>query len=139
MSVHLVGNYRSERCLTEAGRTIQKNMVEGLAALTRGLNRDLEVLFNALLSDVFRKDARAKRQFECRLFLRHQSRYDPVRHTSKGKLATKGTKPHVPFVANFLCHAFVRICNERLKSTSNGAAPAPLLARASAASAIARL
>src|SRR5215468_7182205 len=92
MSVHLVGNYRSERCLTEAGRTIQKNMVEGLAALTRGLNRDLQVLFNALLSDVFRKDARAKRQFECCLFLRHRSRNDSVRHTSKGELATKGTK-----------------------------------------------
>src|SRR5215475_13793549 len=102
MSVHLVGNYRSERCLTEAGRTIQKNMVEGLAALTRGLNRDLEVLFNALLSDVFRKDARAKRQFERRLFLRHRSRYDSVRHFFYRGISHKRHKRHKKLMC-FMC------------------------------------
>jgi hypothetical protein len=35
------------------GRSVQENVIEGFASLARGLNGDLEVLFDIVLTDVF--------------------------------------------------------------------------------------
>src|SRR6266850_516862 len=58
---HFVGNNGSECCLTQPGRTIQKNVVERLTALARGLDGYVEVVLNRLLANVLRNPPRTKR------------------------------------------------------------------------------
>ena len=69
MRAHFVGDDGSQRRLAETRRTIKQNVIERLAAFPGGLDRDIEVVFDVLLADVLRENARTKRQFECRLFV----------------------------------------------------------------------
>src|SRR5213593_559635 len=80
MRAHFVGDYRCQRGLAEARRTIKQNVVERLAAFSGGLNGNVEIVFNALLSDVLGQDSRTKRQLECCFFLDHRPRYHSLRH-----------------------------------------------------------
>jgi hypothetical protein len=54
----LVGDDVGERRLAEAGRAVEQHVVERLAALRRGLDRDLQVLAHAVLPDVVVERAR---------------------------------------------------------------------------------
>ena len=56
----LVGNHIGECCLAEAGRTIQKHVVERLATAGRSGNRDLQVGADPVLPDVVIQPARAQ-------------------------------------------------------------------------------
>src|SRR6266446_4124441 len=58
---HFVGNNGSECRLTQPGRTVQKNVVERLTALARGLDGYVEVVLNRLLANVLRNPPRTKR------------------------------------------------------------------------------
>ena len=48
----LVGDHVGERRLAEAGRTVEQHVIERLAALLRGRDRDVQVLADAVLPDV---------------------------------------------------------------------------------------
>ena len=55
---HLVADHVRERRLAEAGRTVQQHVIERLAALPRGGDRDVQVLADAVLPDVLVEPAR---------------------------------------------------------------------------------
>src|SRR2546426_4173375 len=59
---HFVGDYRCQGGLAETRRTIKQNVIERLTAFSGGLDRNFEIIFNALLSDVLAEDSRTKRQ-----------------------------------------------------------------------------
>ena len=52
-----------ERRLAEPRRAVEQHVVERLAALLRGGDRDLEVLAHAILADVLVERARAQARF----------------------------------------------------------------------------
>ena len=69
MRAHFIGDDGSQSRFAEARRAIQQNVIERFAAFPRGLDRDVEVVFDVLLADVLREKARPKRQLERRFFL----------------------------------------------------------------------
>src|SRR5438093_10362886 len=80
MRAHFICNHRSQCRLAEAWRTIEQDMVERLTALSSSLDSNIEIIFNGLLSDILAKYSRTKRQFECRLFFHHRTRYHSLGH-----------------------------------------------------------
>ena len=80
LRAHFIGDHRSQCSLAEAWRTIEQNMVERFTALSSSLDGNIEIIFNALLSDILAKHARAKRQFERRFFFHHRTRYHSLGH-----------------------------------------------------------
>ncbi len=62
--LHFVRDDVCERGLAQAGRAEQQHMVERLGSATRGLDEDLELLADALLSDVFGQPLRAQRALD---------------------------------------------------------------------------
>src|SRR5438093_2581159 len=80
LRAHFIGDHRSQCSLAEAWRTIEQNMVERFTALSSSLDGNIEIIFNALLSDILAKHARAKRQFERHFFFHHRTRYHSLGH-----------------------------------------------------------
>src|SRR5579875_360113 len=68
---HLGGNDIAERCLAQARRTVEQNMIDGLAALERGLQQNIKIFFNLLLSNIFGQAARAKASLDGLFFFTH--------------------------------------------------------------------
>jgi len=64
IAAHLVGDDVGERGLADAGRAVQQNMVQRLAAFSRRLNEDVEVTFGLALADIFAQPPRPQAQFE---------------------------------------------------------------------------
>ena len=64
LGVHLPGDDAGEGGLAQAGRAVQKDVIEGLAALDRGRNRDAQVLLDLVLADVFIQAPRAQGRFD---------------------------------------------------------------------------
>src|SRR5205823_14040816 len=64
IGVHLVGDDRGQSRLAEAGRAVEKYVVERLAALPRRLNEDVQVLFDPFLADVVFEALGSQRQVE---------------------------------------------------------------------------
>ena len=65
----LVGDDVGERRLAEPGRAVQQHVIERLAALPGGGNRDLQVLADAILADVVVERARAQARFVLRVLV----------------------------------------------------------------------
>ena len=78
--LHLIGNDGSECGLSKAGRSVEKDMVERFAALPCGLNRDVQVFFDVVLTDVLGQSLRAQRQFERSILFSHRCSYDAFLH-----------------------------------------------------------
>ena len=60
---HLAGDDIRQRSLTQARRTVKKNMIEDVAAAPGGGNRYFQVLFNRFLPNVFIEAARPEIDF----------------------------------------------------------------------------
>ena len=69
LHAELVGDHIGERRLAEAGRAVQQDVVERLAALLRGGNRDLQILAHAVLADVLVEPPRAEARFVLRVLV----------------------------------------------------------------------
>src|SRR5437773_4498028 len=102
LRAHFIGDHRSQCRLAEAWRTIEQNMVQRFTALSSSLDGNIEIIFNALLSDILAKHARAKRQFERRFFFHHRTRYHSLGHIfiSVGpSISAAGRSPPTPFLS----------------------------------------
>ena len=77
---HFVRDDGGEGCLAESGWAVEQDVIERLATFARGLNGNIEIVFNALLADVFRQDARPQRQLKRRLLLGHRAGNHALRH-----------------------------------------------------------
>ena len=78
---HLVGDDVGERRLAEPGRAVQQHVIERLAALLRGRDRDLQVLADAILADVLVEQARAQPGFVLRVLVdARRGHHAVVRH-----------------------------------------------------------
>ena len=64
LGFHLVREDAGEGRLAEAGRPVEKNVVERLLALLRRGKSYAQVLLNLVLADVFRQPAGPERRFE---------------------------------------------------------------------------
>ena len=85
---HLVADDVRERRLAEAGRPVQQHVIERLAALPGGGNRDLQVLANAILADVVVELARAQPRFVLRVFVdARRGHHAVVRHLATSRNA----------------------------------------------------
>ena len=69
MNSHLVGNDPGESRLAKTGRSIEKNMVQGVSTLFRSLNIYLQIFFDLGLTDIVIKDLRTKGTFDFHIFL----------------------------------------------------------------------
>ncbi len=63
-----MGQDGRQRRLAEAGRAVEEDVVEGLAALLRRRDCDAQVVLDALLADVLIEQARPQRGFEADFF-----------------------------------------------------------------------
>ena len=78
---HFVGDHRSESGLAETRRTVQQDVIERFAALSCGLDRNIEVVFDVVLADVFRQHASAAATVRMALPLRpSMPRNNSLRH-----------------------------------------------------------
>ena len=85
---HLVADHVGERRLAEAGRPVQQHVIERLAALLRGGDRDLQVLADAILADVLVEQARAQARFVLRVFVDARRGHEAVvRHLATSRNA----------------------------------------------------
>ena len=69
LHAHLVGDDVRERRLAEARRSVQEDVIERLAALFGGGDRDLQVLADAVLADVLVEQPRPQAGFVLRVFV----------------------------------------------------------------------
>src|SRR6266404_2594928 len=67
VTAHLVGDDVSQGGLAESGRTVEQHVIESLPAFARGLDKDRQVLFGLVLTDVLAKQFRSETQLK--LFL----------------------------------------------------------------------
>ena len=67
VTAHLVRDDVSQRGLAESGRTVEQHVIESLPAFARGLDKDRQVLFGLVLTDILSKPFRSETQLK--LFL----------------------------------------------------------------------
>ena len=65
----LLADHVRQRRLAESGRSVEQHVIERLAALPRGGNRDLQIRAHALLADVVVQRARPKSRFVLGVFI----------------------------------------------------------------------
>ena len=60
IDAHLVGNDRSQRCLSQSRRAVQEHMIKRLIADLGGVDKDPEIFLCFLLADILRDRTRAQ-------------------------------------------------------------------------------
>ena len=94
---HLVADDVGERRLAESRRAVQQHVIERLAALLRGGDRDLQVLADAILSDVLVEPARAQARFVLRVFVdARRGHHAVVRHLASSRNACFNVRSKLP-------------------------------------------
>ena len=68
LRAHFIGDDGSERRFSQARRAIEQNVIQRFLPLPGRLDRDVEIVFDVLLPDVFGKKLRPQRQLERRFF-----------------------------------------------------------------------
>src|SRR5262249_11322327 len=68
MGSHFISDHRGERGFSQPRRSVKQNVIQRLSPLPSRSNRDLEILLNVPLPDVFLENTWAKRQFELSFF-----------------------------------------------------------------------
>ena len=90
-----------QRGLAQSRRPVEQHVIQRLAAAPRRLDRDLDVLFDALLADVFVQAFWANARFDARVLVEWRSRHNSLRLSWR----------HHPF-----CCSFSHLCRHTLES-----------------------
>ena len=75
---HLVADDVGQRRLAEPRRSVQQHVIERLAALFRGGDRDVQIFADAILADVLVEQARAQAGFVLRVFVHARGGHQAV-------------------------------------------------------------
>src|ERR1700678_3144480 len=75
---HFSGENLRKRRFAKAGRAIQQNVVERFPASARGFDGDLQILFDAILTNIIRQFRRPDARFDARVIIELLARNDPV-------------------------------------------------------------
>ena len=103
---HLVGDHVGERGLAKTRRPVQQHVVERFAALPGGGNRHLQVLADAVLSDVFVERARPQPASYC---ASSSARTAVMTRVGQSRLVRSFISPDFPRSACFKCSLEARV------------------------------